>query len=167
MDAVLNWLWQGGVVAAGLSAALVMLKRARANVRYAVCWAAAVLVIALPVLPSFQTAASTDAIGVSDVVALPAVWWTSPRAILVAAILWAGVNIHRLLSAMVGIRHARRRSREFPAHVQSLLTHWQRVQGEGRRATLVLSDAVTSAAVLGWGTPMIAVAPALVRALDP
>lgn len=37
MDAVLNWLWQGGVVAVSLSVMLVALRRARANVRYMVC----------------------------------------------------------------------------------------------------------------------------------
>ena len=52
MDAVLNWLWQGGVVAAALRLMLFPLERASANVRYVVCWAAALFVIALPALPS-------------------------------------------------------------------------------------------------------------------
>ena len=52
MDAVLNWLWQGGVVAVALGLMLFSLERASANVRYVVCWAAALFVIALPALPS-------------------------------------------------------------------------------------------------------------------
>ena len=170
MDAVLNWLWQGGVVVAALSVMLVTLKRARANVRYVVCWTAALFVVALPVLPALRPAVSVDAIGVTDsdaIVALPAAWWTSTRVLLGAASVWVGINIIRLLSAIVAIRHARRRSRTFPAHLQSLLPHWRRIRGEGRRATLVLSNSVSSAAVLGWGAPMIAVAPSLVRTLNP
>ena len=34
MDAVLNWLWQGGVVAVALRLMLFALERASANVRY-------------------------------------------------------------------------------------------------------------------------------------
>ena len=40
MDGVLNWLWQGCVVALVCAAMLRGLERARANVRYVVCWAA-------------------------------------------------------------------------------------------------------------------------------
>jgi beta-lactamase regulating signal transducer with metallopeptidase domain len=170
MDALLNWLWQGGVVAAALSVLLVTLKRSRANVRYVVCWTAALFVIALPLLPAWQPASFGDAIDVSDsdaLVALPDVWWTSTRVIAGAAMLWAGVSIIRLWSAIAAIRRARRRSRTFPAHLESRLPHWRRVCEEGRRATLVLSEEVTSAAVLGLGAPMIAVAPSVVRMLDP
>src|SRR5262245_2431510 len=170
MDAVLNWLWQGGVVVAALAVMLFTLKRARANVRYVVCCTAAHCVITLPVLPSLQPAMSVEAIGVSEndaIVALPEAWWTSTRMILGAAMLWAGINIVRLLSAIFAIRRARRRSRTFPVHLESLLPHWRRIRGEGRRATLVLFNSVTRAAVLGWGAPMIAVAPSLVRTLDP
>ena len=43
MDAVLNWLWQGSVVAVASFVMLLALERARANVRYLVCWAALLL----------------------------------------------------------------------------------------------------------------------------
>jgi len=170
MDALLNWLWQGGVVAAALSVLLLTLGRSRANVRYVVCWTAALFVIALPLLPAWHPASLGDALDVSDgdaLVALPDVWWTSTRVIVGSAMLWAGVSIIRLWSAIAAIRRARRRSRTFPAHLESRLPHWRRVCEEGRRATLVLSDEVTSAAVLGLGAPMIAVAPSVVRTLDP
>ena len=62
MDAVLNWVWQGSVVAVASFVMLLVLERARANVRYVVCWAALFAVVALPALPSLQlTAVSTDA----------------------------------------------------------------------------------------------------------
>ena len=170
MELVLNWLWQGGVVAAALSVMLFTLERARANVRYVVCWTAALFVMTLPVLPALQPAVPVDAIGVADndpIVTLPHAWWTSTRVLLGAASFWVGINIIRLLSAIVAIRHARRRSRTFPAHLQSLLPQWRQTRAEGRRARLVLSNSVSSAAVLGWGAPMIAVAPSLVRTLNP
>ena len=49
MDAVLNWLLHGGVVAVALFAMLRVLDRARANVRYMVCWAAMLLTHFLPI----------------------------------------------------------------------------------------------------------------------
>jgi len=67
---------------------------------------------------------------------------------------------------MVGLRRARTRSRPFPSQIESFLGHWRHVRGEGRRPALVLSDAVPTAAVLGCGAPVIAVAPSLVTTLD-
>jgi beta-lactamase regulating signal transducer with metallopeptidase domain len=169
MDAVLNWLWQGGVVAVALSAMLAALRRARANVRYVVCWMAAMVVLALPVLPSLQSASAVGLVSLphSDaIVALPNAWWTSTNVIFAAMVLWSAVHLLRVFSAIGATRHARRRSRPFPVHLQSALPHWQRVRCEGRPARLVLSNSVTRAAVFGWGTPVIAVAPSLVRTLE-
>ena len=170
MDAVLNWLWQGGVVAAALRLMLFSLERASANVRYVVCWAAALFVIALPALPLLQsTPALPDAFRATQseaIVSLPEAWWTSTLVILGAWTLWAAIQIVRFTSAIVAIRRARARSRAFPSHAESVLPCWRRIRRDRRLATLVLSDSVTTAAVLGWGAPMIAVAPSLVRTLD-
>ena len=38
-----------------------LVERARANVRYIVCWSAALFIIALPALPSLLPAAASDA----------------------------------------------------------------------------------------------------------
>jgi D-alanyl-D-alanine endopeptidase (penicillin-binding protein 7) len=170
MDALLNWLWQGGVVALVSSVMLVGLERARANVRCIVCWAAALIVIALPALPRVSSAAVSEgafrAARVDPFVSLPDVWWTSTFVILAAWTLWTAVQIVRFVSAIVAIRRARVRSRAFPSHVESIMPHWCRVRSDGRRARLVLSDSVATAAVLGCGPPMIAVAPSLVTMLD-
>ena len=170
MDAVLNWLWQGVVVAAALRLMLFSLERASANVRYVVCWAAALFVIALPALPFLQsTPALADAFRTTQgevIVSLPEAWWTSTRVIVGAWTLWAGIQIVRVTSAIVAIRRARARSRAFPSHAESGLPCWRRVRRHRRPATLVVSDSVTTAAVLGWGTPMIAVAPSLLTTLD-
>ena len=57
MDAALNWIWQGSVVALATFVMLLALTRARANARYMVCWAAALFIVALPALPLLQSAA--------------------------------------------------------------------------------------------------------------
>jgi D-alanyl-D-alanine endopeptidase (penicillin-binding protein 7) len=171
MDAVLNWLWQGGVVAVASFVMLFALRRARANVRYTVCWAALVLIVALPALPPISsTTPAPDAFLPTEtdaIVSLPRAWWTSTLVIFAGWMVWASIQLVRFVSAIVAIRRARARSRKFPSHLESVLPHWRRVRFEGRRATFVLSNSVTSAAVLGWGAPMIAVAPSLVRTLDP
>jgi beta-lactamase regulating signal transducer with metallopeptidase domain len=171
MDAVMNWLWQGGVVAVSASVMLLALRRASAAARYGVCWAASLLVLALPFLPfvpSAQPAADAFLAPQTDaMVSLPDAWWTSASVIGAAWLVWAGIQFARFLVAVSAIRRARARSREFPAHLQLLLPSWCRVRLEGRRARLVVSSSVTSAAVFGWGSPMIAVAPSLVRALRP
>jgi beta-lactamase regulating signal transducer with metallopeptidase domain len=170
MDAVLNWLWQGCVVALALFAMLRLLERARANVRYLVCWAALLLVVALPALPWLGSLGlRNEAVGLAPVGAIasvPDAWWTSGTVMGAAWIVWASVQTVRFTWAMVALRRARARSRAFPARVESLLSHWRHVRDEGRRPSLVLSEAVTTAAVLGCGAPAIAVAPSLVTTLD-
>jgi bla regulator protein BlaR1 len=170
MDGVLNWLWQGCVVAVAWFVMLRVLERAGARVRYLVCWTALLLIVALPALPWLQsTAPPADAFHPTRgdaIVSLPDTWWTSILVILAAWAAWASIFTLRFVSAMVALRRARARSRAFPSHVESVLPHWHRVRFEGRRATLVLSDSVTTAAVLGLGAPMIAVAPSLMRTLD-
>jgi beta-lactamase regulating signal transducer with metallopeptidase domain len=171
MDAVLNWLWQGCVVALALFAMLRLLERARGNVRYLVCWAALLLIVALPALPWIASLGLRhDALGLAPggaIASVPDAWWTSGVVMVVAWSAWASIYTIRFAWAMVALRRARARSRAFPTHVESRLSHWRHVRDKGRRLTLVLSEAVTTAAVLGCGAPVIAVAPALVTTLDP
>lgn len=170
MDAVLNWLSQGGVVGVAAWVLLLALTRARANVRYAVCWAAAVSIVVLPVLPQLPSTTGSphafDIVPVDGLVSLPDAWWTSTLLILAAWTLWVGVQTFRFASAILAIRRARAGAQAISSGVESGLPHWCRIRSRGRRARLVVSDSVTTAAVLGWGTPMIAVAPSLMTMLD-
>jgi bla regulator protein blaR1 len=171
MDAMFNWLWQGGVVAVAWLLMLLALEHARANVRYIVCWAASLVIMALPAVPLLQSSTTISATALpapqlDAIVSLPDAWWTSTIVMLAAWVVWASIQVIRFISAIVAIRRARARSRAFPPHVESVLPRWRRIRSEGRRVTLVLSDAVTTAAVLGWGAPMIAVAPSLLTTLD-
>ena len=172
MHAVMNWLWQGGVVAVASSLLLLALRRTSASARYGVCCGAWLLILALPFLSlvpaSMKPAAEVFVPTQTDaVVSLPDAWWTSVAVVGVAWLLWAWIQLVRFAWAVVTIRRARARSRAFPAHLESSLPHWRRVSATGRRARLVVSNSTTSAAVLGWGSPMIAVAPSLVRTLSP
>jgi bla regulator protein blaR1 len=170
MDAVLNWLWQGCLVAVACFVMLRVLERAHAGVRYVVCWAALLLIVGLPALPWLQSAAPPlDGFGVPQgdaIVSLPDAWWTSILVVLTAWMAWACVCGIKFVSALAALRRARAHTRRFPSSMESVLPHWRRVRFEGRRATLVLSDSVATAAVLGWGAPIIAVAPSLMTTLD-
>src|SRR5262245_1968669 len=169
---MLNWLWQGVVVALAAEAVLAMLPRLRTQARYWLTATACALVIALPAMPYVGTAAApvpaldTVSDALSPAVAMPAVWWTSAAGVLVLWIAWAMVASARLAAATRAVRAAKTRSRACPRDVEARLDQWSRVKSMGRRARLVLSESVRAAAVLGGGSPTIALAPAVVDQLD-
>ena len=146
MHAVLNWLWQGCVVAIALFAMLGLLERARANVRYVVCWAAQVLVLSLPLVAMLESGGGAPVrfprVPVEAVVAVPDAWWTSGLVIAAAWFGWAGVGAVRFVRAIFALRRARAFSRPFPPQAESPLTHWRQVRERARRPQLVISDAV-------------------------
>jgi beta-lactamase regulating signal transducer with metallopeptidase domain len=170
LDAVLNWLWQGAVVAGVAAALLQLLDRTRAAVRCLVCWAALLAVVLLPLLslapagaaPPIEPTGPTAAAPIT----VPAGWWNSFTFIAGLWGLWMAVYTARLGRAVVVVRRAKAGCRAFPAAVCSSLPHWQRVRQTGRPVQLALSDRVRAAAVFGCGTPLIAVAPTLVARLD-
>jgi beta-lactamase regulating signal transducer with metallopeptidase domain len=170
MDTMLNWLWQGSVVALALLVTLRLLTRAHANVRYVVCWVALLLVLTLPAIswllaqgPGPEVLVVVPAVAM---VSVPDAWWTSEALVAAAWALWFGVHAVRIARAVMALRRTRVGSLPFPSHVESRLPHWQRACQTGRRPVLVLSDSVTAAAVLGCGAPTIAVAPSVLTALD-
>ena len=169
MDAVLNWIWQGGVVAIVAAGTLHLLDRARAAVRCLVCWAALLVVGVLPLISLAMAAAAPVAPAASNAAAVftvPAAWWTSSALIAGAWAIWTSIFGIRLARAIVVVRRARARCRPFSPAVESSLGYWQRARHTGRPARLVLSDRVSTAAVFGCGAPVIAVAPTLIARLD-
>ena len=171
MDHVLNWLWQGSAIALATFAALRLLDRSRAPFRYVLCGIALLAVLALPVVsllwnrtPAWEAIADTP-MPTTPVLAIPIAWWTSGAVIAGLWALWCLVCVARVIASSVAVRRARRQSRPFPAALESRLTFWNEVRGRGRRTRLVVSSGVPAAAVLGWGSPVIAVAPAFVRRL--
>jgi beta-lactamase regulating signal transducer with metallopeptidase domain len=170
MHTVLNWVWQGCVVALALFAMLGLLERARAQVRYVVCWVTQLLVIALPLVvflePSPGQPGPLPRVPVHAVVSVPDAWWTSGVVMAAVWMAWAGAGTLRFIRAMVALRRARANSCPLPQEVEAGLAHWGQLRDTGRQPRLVVSHAVTTAAVLGCGRPVIAVAPALLTTLD-
>lgn len=173
MDQLLNWLWQGSIVALATSVILRLLTRARAEFRYILCWIGLGIVLALPVLPLLSAietplpdpvAGTLPASGI--IVAVPNVWWTSPTLIVSAWAIWSAVHGIRTLTALVALRKARGRCQPFPAQEESRLVRWNEVHELGRRTRLVMSDDVSAAAVLGCGSPIIAIAHGVIGHLD-
>jgi D-alanyl-D-alanine endopeptidase (penicillin-binding protein 7) len=170
VDTVLNWVWQGVVVAAALFLMLRALEGVRANVRYIVCSVALLIVLTIPVLWSLSSTSDESQYAaqssVGPIVSVPATPWTSTTAMLGLWFAWTGVQGLWVSMALIGLRRARRVCRPFPTDLEEQLRHWVSVRKEQRRARLMVSDGVGRAAVLGCGTPIIAVAPALIERLS-
>jgi beta-lactamase regulating signal transducer with metallopeptidase domain len=164
----LNWLWQGVVVAGAAAVMLRVLDRSRAGVRCLICWIALVMVVSLPLVPAAlaMLSSAAPAVVAAPVITVPNAWWTSGTLAVALWALWAGIYALRIAGALVVVRRARNASQPFPGKVAESLPNWQRVYETGRRAPLVVSDRVRTAAVLGGGAPVIAVTPALVGRLD-
>jgi beta-lactamase regulating signal transducer with metallopeptidase domain len=172
VDVVLNWLWQGVVVAAAAAAVLRTISPSRPQARYCALWAACIAVLALPAMPFVWTAAApVDTAGdrptsIGPLVSVPLGWWTSPFVAMVLWVTWSTIYAIRVAAAALALRHAKRHCREVAPDVAARLPHWMRVRTTGRRTRIVLSNNVRSAAVLGWRSPVIAVAPALLDHLS-
>jgi beta-lactamase regulating signal transducer with metallopeptidase domain len=165
-----NWLVQGSVIALVAAIVLRLLQRARAHARYWVCVGALSWVLVLPIVSLLtallsQQPVETAAVPTSaPLVSIP----HSPNvALLMIAVwaAWAGVHGVQFVRAALEIRKARRHSHAFPGTIEGRLRQWTRIRQHGRRARLVVSNQVRAAAVVGCGSPMIAVAPSLIRYL--
>lgn len=167
MDAILNWIWQGAVVALVTTVALVVIERSRASDRYLTVWVALLSVLALPIVPFVLDLLASPSIGdaaataSSAVWSLPSAWWTSNALVLGLWTIWAGMSAARFVTASIALRRVKRASTIVDAHVQSRLSCWSAMAMRGRVARLGASTGVQSAAVLGVGSPMIAIAPSL------
>src|SRR5689334_1222020 len=114
METMLNWLWQGGVI--GMVALLMLraLERSRANVRYAVCWAAMLAILLLPIVPAWRVPSIAPMLGGAPtgnpLLSLPSAWWTSTMVIIAAWAVWTSLQCVRFLLATVAMRRARANS---------------------------------------------------------
>jgi beta-lactamase regulating signal transducer with metallopeptidase domain len=173
MDHVINWVWQGALVAAMTAAVLRLMARTRAHARFLVCWLALASTATLPLLsagmrmtPTPPIAASAATLG-TPIVTMPAAWWTSSSLVMVVGGLWFLWAVGRLAADVVATRRSRARCSAFPADLESRLRCWTMVRTRGRRASLALSRDVGAGAVLGMGRPIVAVAPVLLLRLTP
>ncbi|MBI3049692.1 MAG: hypothetical protein HYY76_15415 [Acidobacteria bacterium] len=170
MDVVLNWLWQGGVVALATAAILRVVPRSQTQARYRLVWAGCAAVLVLPAIPLLWAASAPPGDGTpwssAPLVAMPVRWWTSGTTALALWAVWAVGYAGCIGAAVLMLRQARMQAREFPNDRETRLPHWARLRTTGRRARLMLSTRVRTAALLGGGTPVIAVAPTLVDQLS-
>lgn len=171
MDTLLNWLWQGCVVAGATAAILRILRPLRATERYYIWWAALLLVTMLPLMSASSMSPATPLAGtgldrVLPAVSVPDTPWASSSTAVLLWLIWVAVCTARIAIALCALRRAQTRSRQIPAAVEARLPHWGRLKEQGRRARLVTSDGVRWAAVFGLGSPRIALAPALLEHLQ-
>jgi beta-lactamase regulating signal transducer with metallopeptidase domain len=172
VDDILNWLWQGCVVALATMAMLRAPGLSPARIRYRVCWMSLLVVVMLPAVPILWAAVSPSlvlsrngAARVVPLVSMPEGWWTSSSVVIVLWTLWCSALTCRLAASILALRQAKARARPVPTELEARLRCWAQVRAQGRRTRLVASDRVRAAAVLGVGTPIIAVAPRLLDQL--
>lgn len=172
MDVVLNWLAQGILVAIAAAVALRVIAPSRPQARYTVIWTACLLVLALPAIPLLLSLSlsgpSPDltAAPAGPLVSLPAAWWASSGVAVNLWIVWSVVHAVQLVRDAVAVHRAKRCSREVPSDLFTQLPYWPRVSATGRPARVVVSSGVQTAAVLGCGSPVIALAPKLTEQLN-
>jgi beta-lactamase regulating signal transducer with metallopeptidase domain len=174
MDVLANWLWQGCAVAVAATILLHASPRTSATTRYRAWWIALLLVLSLPALPALFTFGAAQPIVLATPqsasrslgVTLPMLPWWAVATATAVWIAWTALSLVRLTRAFAALRRAKAGCSPFPALRESRLRAWTSMRQSGRRATLVISPDVRSAAVLGLSAPAIAVAPAVVRALS-
>src|SRR4030095_1039600 len=76
-----------------------------------------------------------------------------------------GVSVIRAVRSVFALHRVRAACRDFPSDLEGRLRCWNHVRPRARCSRLVLSDHVRSAAVFGWGSPVIAVSPTMVEQL--
>src|SRR5918993_1557637 len=117
MELMLNWVWQGGIVAIATAVVLRAISPARTLARYCAAWAGCVAVLALPVM-SLVRPASPEILSVgaasAPIVSIPAQWWTSTTIALAAVMLWIAVQTVRVAVAMAALYRAKNACRAFP-----------------------------------------------------
>ena len=158
MDIALNWLIQGGLVAAAAAVALRAIPASRTETRGGFLWTSYALVLALPAAPAFVSvlagraadAGATVALG--PVVSMPDAWWTSAEVAAAAWGLWAVVSAVRLGVAAGCVLRARRECRPCPPDSRPgfIIIRRRRAVRRGRPV-----DPGPTAAVLGR-SPIIA-----------
>jgi beta-lactamase regulating signal transducer with metallopeptidase domain len=188
LAALVNWVWQGSVVALVATAILGPFRRISATTRYQLWWITLFIVLALPALSFLPPASSFQPLpadsssselaakaGAGSVPGSPSwkleagSWMPLPWTGALLAFLWlatATVSLSRTAVALIALRRVKRAARPFPEACEARLNTWLLLRSLGRPARLVVSDQIQAAAVLGLTSPSIAIAPPTLEALD-
>jgi len=170
---LVTWLWQGLALVASVSLVLRLGRRLDAGTRY-VCWCAGLVMLlwlgwAVPfdagagvvsAAPPPEGAAASRAL-----VTLPALPVTAVLALGAAWLLAAALGLTRLCGLCYRLWRLKGSCEPLPRARENRLVLWCRERGRGRRARLVVSDAVPGPTVLGLVRPCIAVPRRLVERL--
>ena len=172
IEALLNWMTQGVTVAVATSVGLRLLGPAHAHTRYLVHWAALWVIVCLPVVPILWTVLPSaiegrlgEAAG-SGLLAVPHAAWNAPLVLGALAALWIGGRLVGLVAAVRALGKARRRCLPVPEPVLAGLDPSTKTRLSQAGVRLAASTDVRAAAVLGLGSPIIAVHPALLEQLS-
>lgn len=172
MDVLLNWLWQGCAAAGVAWVVLNGSRRLSATTRYSLWWTTMISVMSLPMLPALASStlvAGDEAVlgltSVQSVTLPPLPSWHTTLFLLCWAV-WINVTLVRAVNALGSLLGIKQRALPFPTQREARLRGWMAVRARGRRAGLMVSNEIPRAAVLGLGSPVIAVTPSLLRELD-
>ena len=172
MDILLNWLWQGCALTMAAWATLKLCDRLSATTRYQLWWATLVLVLALPALPSLVAAVlpapdhANSGLGPLYAITLPPLPRWPLTIFVIAWSIWIGVMLWRGVTAFSRVRGLKQACFSFPPRREAQLRHWMSIRATGRSVRLLVSDEVRCAAAIGLRSPVIAVAPLVLRELD-
>ena len=172
MDAVLNWSTQGVVLGLIAAAGLRVVPGARTRTRHSFLWTAYLsllsLPVAAPILTLTRNAAGLDAGPeiATPLLTVPAAGWTSTAVIVGLWSVWFAAHALLLVRDVAAVHHAKRQGQACPRDLLARLPHWSRVSETGRRTSVVLSNRVRAAGVLGCGAPVVVVAPHLIEELS-
>ena len=174
MEWLINWLWQGLVLAAIASVALSCLRGLNAATRHRVWWVTLWLVLLLPAasagLSMAWANASTASTGGSTADPPAAIVLSgTPDWAFVAVggvwFLWCLGSFTRTVRSLIALQRFRRQARPLPSVRQSRLPLWQSRRSQGRCASLCVSRDVATAGVFGFHPPIIALSPVALATL--
>ncbi len=191
MTALVQWLWQGTVLAVAVAVTLRCVPRANAATRHAIWWLTLAATLALPVAASLPGLPSRLPLTISNAAAeagpttaraggdVTSAWLTVPAAAdgLVACGIgiWLGSVVFAVLRLVAGISMVQRLKRQSPlapACLTGSLPNWQAHQQSSRhlpparRVELRTSSTISGACALGLtGPPAVVVSGRLLTAL--
>ena len=158
------WLWQGTVLALGVSAALKLLPRVNASTRYVIWWCAFAVLMWLgwstsPYTGSFLTISSDP---VATQVSAPSLFEVTPFPQWLIAFIfvaWGAGASFKLLSILPGLHGLHRLKDSCGPVLETIETRlplWLEQKRIGRPAQLMICNGLSNAAVLGFRQPYIA-----------
>lgn len=177
MTLLLQWLWQGSLLAVGLAGALRLAPRVNAATRYALWWLAFAAVLVLPLIDPALAYIGSEGAGAPPpagpleaariLIALP----VPPDWVIGAAAgAWIGsvvLGAGRIVQGVRTLGRLKRQSRPLPMAIARSLHRWQGARRGGRRARLRASSAISGACALGLaGRPTIVVSDRLLATVD-